>query len=137
MLPRASATGLTCPNAARAFLSFGGEAVRDFLPADDPNLPTGVPIVSPDRTTSASDWASLFDDSIESSMCDANVTCQTFGTGTTGDGLTDTYTCNNWTTASGGVSGRYGSAAATNGAWLSAGLWTCNDTFVDALCLCY
>ncbi len=125
---------ITCTG-IRAFLSFTGD--------DLVSMPTNYgidstnPVVSPNNTSIASNWNSLFTANLSNKLIDAGVTTATFWTFTAVGGVATTNHCSNGTDNTGGFSGRYGDATlSVTPTWFNSNLNSCN-ALLPILCVCY
>lgn len=114
----------------RAFLSVnGGDEIRD-MPGNY-GVPTNRPIVGPNGTVIANDWADLLDGTIDVSLGTAGLpTAGPFWSGSNADGSLGANNCTGWTDNSGLNFGEKGNPTRTDSTWLSDAIIGCNSSLL-------
>ena len=102
-----------------AFISVSAADCISNMPATY-GFPANVPVVAPDGTVIADNWADLLDGSIDVTLNDAGVLLGNKGTpwwsGSTTAGYLNTYNCSGWTTTNG--SGYFGIPDRVDSFWI-------------------
>ena len=115
----------------KPFISTTGNNIKDIADA-----PTDREVKSPNGTAIASDWASLWDSSIENSLEDAGISFSqdAWWSGSNNDGTSSATNCSNWTSIASGVYGFMALKGSTTGQWISWAGSACSNT-KDLLCV--
>ena len=118
---RASAAGLA--GTFKAWVAVSGSSPASSF------VQSALPYQLVDGTTVALDWADLVDGGLAHAINQDENGDPVFAdvwTGTDTAGGQAAATCNNWSSASGAVTGQCGSAFQSNGAWTASSLPSCN-----------
>jgi hypothetical protein len=125
----------------RAFLTVNaGDEIRD-MPANY-GIPTNLPIVGPNDTQLAPNWAGLLDGNIDATLNAAGIGGTYWWSGSNTDGSLGTAlgadSCAGWTTNAGNTTA--GNVTQANGQWLDddlgAGYFACSNNF-RVLCIAF
>ncbi len=115
----------------RAFISVSATDEIQDMPANY-LVPTTLPIVGPNGTQLASNWANLLDGNIDATLLAAGInmaaSAGSWWSGSTEFGAVNgTGTCGGWTSSLSLVAAFYGANNSTTAGWLNNGNWTCNN----------